>query len=154
MSSPPDYEASRDPESKTPTVIEEVVQEKTLFESPSPPTSSGKGATFWLSFTAILVSCLLSALDLTAVSTILPTLTEDLNGGDEFTWVGSSYSLASAAVLPLVGGLSDSFGRKPVLIACIVLFSLGSALAGAAQNMNMMIAARSECFGDQRRSSH
>lgn len=84
----------------------------------------------------------LSAMDLTAVSTVLPTITEDLNGGDDFVWVGSAYALASTAILPLIGGLADIFGRKPVMLVCIVFFALGSALAGAAQNMNMMIGAR------------
>lgn len=103
----------------------------------------GKGSVFCLSLIAILFSVLLAALDLTAVSTILPTLTEDLNGKDNFTWVASAYALASAAILPLIGGLADVFGRKPVMMGCIILFSLGSALAGAAKNMDMMIAARS-----------
>lgn len=88
----------------------------------------------------------LSAMDLTGVSIILPTLTQDLDGGDDFVWVGSAYSLASTAILPLTGGLADIFGRKPIMIICVVLFSLGSALAGAAQNMNMMIGARSKSF--------
>lgn len=127
------------PESSTPTIIDETSE-----ESPANAPTYGKGAVFWLSFFAILVSNLLAALDLTAVATILPTLTHDLNGQDKFTWVGSAYSLASAAILPLVGGLSDSFGRKPVLIASILIFALGSALAGAAKDMNMMIGARSK----------
>ncbi|THH32210.1 hypothetical protein EUX98_g1991 [Antrodiella citrinella] len=137
MSSSNSMEVSHAPESQTPTIKDETTDAEQ-----SPPVSYGKGSVFWFSFTAILVSVLLSALDLTAVATILPTLTEDLNGGDNFTWVGSAYALSSAAVLPLIGGLSDIFGRKPVMLVCIALFCLGSALAGAAQNMNMMIGAR------------
>ena len=109
---------------------------------PSPPKFSPKGSAFWMSFVAIVVCMFLSAMDLTAVSTVLPTITEDLNGGDDFVWVGSAYALASTAILPLIGGLADIFGRKPVMLVCIVFFALGSALAGAAQNMNMMIGAR------------
>ncbi|OCH96313.1 iron permease [Obba rivulosa] len=103
---------------------------------------SGRGSAFWLSFIAVLSSIFLSAMDLTGVSTILPTVTADLNGGDNYVWVGSAYALASTAILPLTGGLADIFGRKPVMLVAIVFFALGSALAGAAQNMNMMIAAR------------
>ena len=110
------------------------------------PVKQSRGKDFWLSFIAIVVTILLSALDLTAISTILPTLTADLDGGDDFTWVGSAYALASTAVLPLIGGLADSFGRKPVMLGCIVLFAIGSALAGSAQNMDWMIGARSECL--------
>ncbi|THH00030.1 hypothetical protein EW026_g2414 [Hermanssonia centrifuga] len=101
-----------------------------------------KGSAFWLSFVSIVVSIFLSALDLTAVSTALPTITADLNGGDKFTWVGSAYALASTAVLPLSGALANIFGRKPVMMGSILFFAVGSALAGAAQNMNMLIAAR------------
>lgn len=107
-------------------------------------SSGGKGIAFWLSFVAIIAAIFLSALDLTAVSTALPTITSDLNGGDDFTWVGSAYALSSTAFLPLSGALADIFGRKPVMLGSIFLFALGSALAGAAQNMNMLIAARSK----------
>ncbi|EMD39089.1 hypothetical protein CERSUDRAFT_104356 [Gelatoporia subvermispora B] len=115
--------------------------------SPEPTTGgpakkSGRGSAFWLSFIAVLSSIFLSAMDLTGVSTILPTVTADLNGGDKYTWIGSAYALASTAILPLTGGLADIFGRKPVMLVAIVLFALGSALAGAAQNINMLIAAR------------
>lgn len=108
--------------------------------------ASKKGSAFWLSFLAILVSVFLSALDLSAVPTALPTITDDLNGGDKFIWIGSAYGLASAAVLMLAGRLADIFGRKPIMIASIALFTLGSVLAGISQNMNMLIAARGEYY--------
>ncbi|THH00042.1 hypothetical protein EW026_g2413 [Hermanssonia centrifuga] len=101
-----------------------------------------KGAAFWFTFMAVIMSILLSALDLTAVGTALPTITSDLNGGDDFSWVGAAYSLSSTAFLPLSGSLADIFGRRPVMLGSILFFALGSALAGAAQNMNMLIAAR------------
>ena len=103
-----------------------------------------KGTAFWLSFVAVVMSIFLSALDLTAVATALPTITRDLNGGDNFVWVGSAYALSSTAVLPLSGSLADIFGRKPIMLISIALFAVGSAVAGAAQNMNMLIAARSK----------
>ncbi|OBZ72796.1 putative transporter C3H1.06c [Grifola frondosa] len=101
-----------------------------------------KGSAFWLSFLAIVVSTFLSALDLTAVSTALPTITHDLHGADNFVWIGSAYGLASTAILPLSGCLADIFGRKPIMLISIIFFSLGGALSGAAQNMHMLIAAR------------
>ncbi|GJE93488.1 MFS general substrate transporter [Phanerochaete sordida] len=114
-------------------------------EDPAASTSfrkKGKGAAFWLSFIAIIAAVFLSALDLTAVSTALPTITQDLHGDSDFVWVGSAYALSSTAFLPLSGALADIFGRKPVMLGSIFLFALGSALAGAAQNMNWLIAAR------------
>ncbi|KAI0781950.1 iron permease [Abortiporus biennis] len=107
-----------------------------------PLSKKGKGSAFWLSFVAVLVCIFLSALDLTGISTALPTITADLNGGDNYVWIGSAYALASTAILPLSGLLADVFGRKPIMLASVFLFALGSALAGAAQSMNMLIAAR------------
>ena len=77
--------------------------------------SSPKGRAFWLSFVALITSVILSALDLTAVSTTLPTIIKDLDGGDNFIWVGSAYALASTAVLPFTGGLADISG----MIFCV-----------------------------------
>ena len=113
---------------------------------PTPPSQkSGKGSAFWLSFIAVVVANFLSALDMTAVSTAAPTMTSDLQGGDSFVWIGSAYGLASTAILPFSGRLADVFGRRPIMLASIVIFLVGSALAGAAQNMNWLIAARSTC---------
>ncbi|TFK85585.1 MFS general substrate transporter [Polyporus arcularius HHB13444] len=106
------------------------------------PTGYHKGSAFWLSFLAIIVCTFVSALDVTAISTALPTITKDLGGGDKYVWVGAAYGLASAAILPLSGRLADAFGRRPVMLSAVALFSLGSALSGATQNMNMLVAAR------------
>ncbi|CDO74981.1 hypothetical protein BN946_scf184945.g53 [Trametes cinnabarina] len=102
----------------------------------------GKGSAFWLSFTAIVLSNFLSAIDLTAVSTAVPTITDDLHGGADFVWIGSAYGLASAAILPFSGRLSDVFGRRPIMLIAIAIFFLGSALSGAAKSMTWLIAAR------------
>ena len=102
-----------------------------------------KGASFWLSYVAVVVSIFLSAMDLTAVSTALPTITKDLNGNENFVWVGAAYALASAAILPFTGRLADILGRRPVMLSCIAFLALGSALSGSAKSMNWLIAARS-----------
>ncbi len=106
--------------------------------------SPRKGLAFWMAFLAVLASLFLSVLDLSAVPTALPTIVADLQGGDQYVWVGSAYSLASTAVLLLCGRMADIFGRRPVMLTSIALFALGSALAGAAHNMNMLVAARGE----------
>ncbi|KAJ7895965.1 MFS general substrate transporter [Mycena olivaceomarginata] len=114
--------------------------------SPSAPVQDspgGKSRAFYMSFLAIMVATLLSALDLTAVGTALPTIANALNDtkGD-YIWVGSAYALSSTAFIPLSGSLADAFGRRPIVLICIAFFAVGSALAGAAQNMSMLIAAR------------
>ncbi|KAL7279419.1 hypothetical protein ACG7TL_007261 [Trametes sanguinea] len=105
-------------------------------------SASAKGSAFWLSFLAIVVSNFLSAIDLTAVATTVPTITHDLNGGSNFVWVGSAYGLASAAILPFSGRLSDVFGRRPIMLIAITIFFFGSALSGSAKTMDWLIAAR------------
>ena len=115
--------------------------------SPSPPDlskRSPKGSSFWLSFLAILVCNVLSALDVTAVSTALPTIIHDLNGSEDFVWVGAAYGLASTAILPFCGRLADVFGRRPIVMLALGFFFLGSALSGSAKNMDWLIAARGE----------
>ncbi len=107
-----------------------------------PAKSGGKGAAFWLAFGAMLVALFLHALDMCAIPTALPTIIDDLHGGDKFIWVGSAYALASTAILFPCSRFADVFGRKVVLLVSITSFAVGSALAGAAQNMNMLIAAR------------
>ncbi|KAI0826512.1 iron permease [Trametes gibbosa] len=106
------------------------------------PTPKGKrGFTFWMVFASNLLVEMLSALDLTAVSTALPTIVERLHGND-FIWAGGAYTIASTAVLPLVGGLVSGFGRKYVLISFVAFFAVGSVLCGAAKNLTMLIVGR------------
>ncbi|THG93354.1 hypothetical protein EW026_g7860 [Hermanssonia centrifuga] len=104
--------------------------------------SARKGFNFWMVFVAICVSLFLSALELTAVSTALPTIIHDLNGKEDFVWIASAYGLASTALLPASGGLAEIFGRRTAMLIALGLFSLGSALCGAARNMGWLIAAR------------
>ncbi|KAI0636269.1 MFS multidrug transporter [Trametes polyzona] len=110
--------------------------------TPPKPVRTPKGSAFWLSFLAIVVCNILSALDVTAVSTTLPTITHDLNGDNDFVWVGAAYGLASTAMLPFCGRLADVFGRRPIMLISVAFFFVGSALCGSAQDMNMLIAAR------------
>ena len=90
------------------------------------------------------MSLFLSALELTSVGTALPTIVSDIGGAD-FIWIGSAYALAQAAFMPACGSLSNIFGRRPLMLISIAIFSLGSALGGAAKDMTMLIGARSEC---------
>ncbi|KAI0350929.1 iron permease [Trametes cingulata] len=110
-------------------------------EGPEPTPKGKRGWRFWMVFASTLLVEMLSALDLTAVSTALPTIVERLHGND-FIWAGGAYTIASTAVLPLVGGLVSGFGRKYVLVAFVAFFAVGSVLCGAAQNLTMLIAGR------------
>src|SRR4051794_10453256 len=85
---------------------------------------------------------LLASLDQTIVATALPTIVGDLGGIEHLSWVVTSYLLASTIVGPLYGKLGDLYGRKIVLQTAIVIFLIGSALCGIAQNMAELIAVR------------
>ncbi|MFE9741080.1 DHA2 family efflux MFS transporter permease subunit [Streptomyces sp. NPDC006477] len=91
---------------------------------------------------ALLLGMLLAALDQTIVSTALPTIVSELGGMEHLSWVVTAYMLASTAATPLWGKLGDQYGRKKLFQAAIVLFLIGSALCGIAQNMPQLIGFR------------
>ncbi|GAB2716841.1 MFS transporter [Kitasatospora kifunensis] len=96
----------------------------------------------WVPISALLLALLLAALDQTIVSTALPTIVSDLGGLEHLSWVVTAYLLASTAATPLWGKLGDMYGRKRFFQASIVIFLIGSALCGVAQNMGELIAFR------------
>ncbi|MFF9060079.1 MFS transporter [Streptomyces sp. NPDC014882] len=91
---------------------------------------------------ALMLSMALAALDATVVSTAVPQIVGDLGGFSVFSWLFSGYLLAVTVTLPVYGKLSDTFGRKPVLVAGAVLFLLGSLLCALAWDMGALIAFR------------
>ena len=93
-------------------------------------------------FVALMLGMFLAALDQTIVSTALPTIVGDLGGLNHLSWVVTSYLLASTVSTPLYGKLGDMLGRKPVFQAAIVIFLVGSMLAGLSQSMTELIAFR------------
>ncbi|MZF55753.1 DHA2 family efflux MFS transporter permease subunit [Streptomyces sp. SID5594] len=91
---------------------------------------------------ALLLGMLLAALDQTIVSTALPTIVSELGGLDHLSWVVTAYLLAATAATPLWGKLGDQYGRKKLFQTAIVIFLIGSALCGMAQNMPQLIGFR------------
>lgn len=91
---------------------------------------------------ALMLAMALAALDATIVSTAVPQIVGDLGGFSVFSWLFSGYLLAVTVTLPVYGKLSDTFGRKPVLVAGAALFLLGSLLCALAWNMAALIAFR------------
>jgi EmrB/QacA subfamily drug resistance transporter len=91
---------------------------------------------------ALLLGMLLAALDQTIVATALPTIAGDLHGLSHISWVVTAYLLASTVSTPLWGKLGDLYGRKTFFEASIVIFLIGSALAGLSHSMFELIAFR------------
>jgi len=90
----------------------------------------------------LMTGMLLAALDQTIVSTALQNIVEEFDGLNHYTWVVTAYLLTSTASTPLYGKISDIYGRRVVFQFAIVTFLIGSLLAGAAQNMEQLIATR------------
>ncbi|HYF92568.1 MAG TPA: MDR family MFS transporter [Symbiobacteriaceae bacterium] len=88
---------------------------------------------------AIMVGLFVAALDQTIVSTAFPKMVAQLGGAAMFTWVVTAYLLASTAVVPLVGKLSDVYGRKFFWMLGVTVFVGGSVLCGQAENMTQLI---------------
>ena len=90
-----------------------------------------------ISFVTMLV-----AFDQTVVGTALPTIVAELRGFELYAWVATSYLLTSVITVPIFGRLGDYFGRKPFVIASIVVFTGASVLCGAANSMLFLVLAR------------
>src|SRR5712691_10286770 len=90
----------------------------------------------------LALALLLSALDQTIVGTAMPRIVAELHGFEHYAGVTTAYLLASAAVVPIVGKLSDLYGRKPFFLGGVVIFLAASALCGASQDMLQLIAFR------------
>ena len=89
-----------------------------------------------------LVSMMLAALDQTIVAPALPTIGASLGSPDWLSWVVSAYFLTATAVTPLYGKLADIKGRRPVMIAGVAIFLVGSVLCALAPSMGVLIVAR------------
>lgn len=93
-------------------------------------------------FFGLMTGLALSALDTNIVGVALPTIVGDLGGLQHIAWVGTSYLLTSTAATPVMGKLSDLYGRVRLFQAAIVLFVIGSVGCGLAQTMIQLVVAR------------
>ena len=92
--------------------------------------------------TCVVLAMSLGALSQTLVATTLPLIVADLGGFDRYTWVATSYMVAATVAFPVVGSLSDAFGRRRCLVVGITVFILGSFLVGLSASIEQMIAFR------------
>ncbi len=103
------------------------------------PGSRLQGRVLGIVVSSLMLILLLEALDQTIVATALPHIVSQFQGFDRYTWVVTAYLLASTTMIPIVGKLSDQFGRKWFFLGGITLFLLGSMLAGTASTMDQLI---------------
>ena len=83
----------------------------------------------------LMLTLLLAALDQTIVGTAMPRIIAQLNGFERYAWVTTTYLLTSTIAVPIVGKLSDLYGRKWFLLGGAVIFVAASALCGAAGDL-------------------
>ena len=152
--SPPDPASTPDPDripdpAKTPASAPTPAQApaSAAVRNPDPgpdpgPQGSRSARSVLVAVGALLLGMLLAALDQTIVSTALPTIVSDLGGLEHLSWVVTAYLLAATAATPLWGKLGDQYGRKKLFQAAIVIFLIGSALCGVAQDMPQLISFR------------
>ncbi|MEE2638207.1 MAG: MDR family MFS transporter [Acidobacteriota bacterium] len=93
-------------------------------------------------FTGLMAGLFLAALDQTIVATALPTIVGELGGLDYYAWVVTAYLLSSTVCTPLYGKVSDIYGRRITFQTAILIFLLGSLLAGVARGMLELVLAR------------
>jgi MFS family permease len=93
-------------------------------------------------FVGLVLGMLVAAVSQTIVSPAMPVIVSELGGIEHYSWIATSALLASAVTVPVVGKLSDIYGRRSFYIAGLVVFMLGSILAGAAQGFWWLVAAR------------
>src|SRR6266404_5649108 len=97
----------------------------------------------WLIAVAVMLATFMEVLDTSVANVALPHIAGNLSAStDESTWVLTSYLVSNAIILPATNWLGHYFGRKRFLIVCIGIFTLSSALCGAATSLGMLLFAR------------
>src|ERR1044071_5298579 len=93
----------------------------------------------WAVTAGVMLGMFLAALEATVVGTAMPTVIASLGGLDRYSWVFSAYLLTSTVTVPVWGRLSDLYGRRPLYLAAVICFLVGSALSGASQTITQLI---------------
>src|SRR5215217_585213 len=93
-------------------------------------------------FVGLMLGMLVAAVSQTIVSPAMPVIVSELGGIEHYSWIATSALLMSAVTVPVISKLSDIYGRRGFYIAGLVVFMLGSILAGAAQGFCWLVAAR------------
>lgn len=96
----------------------------------------------WIVMTAVFLATFMTSVEVTIVTTALPSIISELHGLAFQSWIMSAYLLTTAISTPIYGKLADRLGRKSVFLWGVVVFTLGSWLSGLAPGIHLLIAAR------------
>ncbi|GAA5902761.1 MDR family MFS transporter [Sporobolomyces salmoneus] len=101
-----------------------------------------KGKKLAVVFVAMLLSLLLVALDQTILATALPRIASDFDAFDLQGWVSTAFILTQTSFILIFGQVQRIYPAKWCLLSCIVVFEVGSAVCGSAQNVYALIVGR------------
>ncbi|PWN44337.1 MFS general substrate transporter [Ceraceosorus guamensis] len=127
--------------------LDKVSEEKRIAdpetEQKKKPLRTKKTKRFWLIFAALMGVTCLTAIDMSIISTSLPTIVAQLpQSRIPATWITSAFLLTTTAFQPFMGGLADVVGRRNSLVTAVVLFLVGSLICALAKDMLTLVAGR------------
>ncbi len=93
-------------------------------------------------FIGLMLGMFVASISQTLVSPAMPRIVAELGGMDHYAWIATAAMLVSAVVTPVVGKLSDLYGRRGFYLAGIVIFMIGSIISGSAQEFWVLVAGR------------
>lgn len=120
-------------------------QQESSPSSPNPTPNTTLNRSFLQTFTILTALCaavFLAALDVTIITTALPSIAAHFQSSSAYTWIGSSYILANTATVPAWGKLSDIWGRKPLLLVATVVFFGGSLICAVGDTIALFLFGR------------
>ena len=91
---------------------------------------------------ALVSAVFMASIETSIIATALPTITGEFNAFESYAWVGTIYIVTATIATPLLGKLSDLFGRRIVFQSALLIFIVGSILCGASRSIGQLIAAR------------
>lgn len=103
------------------------------------------GPRFRFLFTSIIFGSTIAFFDSTLMASSHPVITSYFNASNAASWLSTVFYLTSTVFQPLYGRISDTVGRRPVLLFAIVMFFSSTAWCGAARSIGSFIAARATC---------
>ena len=87
----------------------------------------------------VVLAMFLGALSQTVVATTMPLIIADLGGFDRYTWAATSYMVTATLAFPIVGRLSDIYGRRLFMLLGLAIFAVGSILLGFSESMTQVV---------------
>lgn len=95
-----------------------------------------------LAMVSIIAALFLAAVSQTVIAATMPLIVAELGGFDRYAWAAAAYLVSATVTFPIVGRLSDVYGRRRFLVLGLAVFATGSALVGLSRSMNQVIAFR------------